>query len=132
MPIKDKSIYPSDWQQISLRIREREGQRCKFCSVENGAVGARDLNGEWHSQNSIDNMNSTVGWNLFGECPKIIRIVLTVAHLDHDPANNADDNLAALCQKCHLNYDSELHKRNSADTREAKKSQGLFTTARGE
>lgn len=29
--------------------------------------------------------------------------VLTVDHVvDHDPANVADDNLAALCQRCHL------------------------------
>ena len=27
---------------------------------------------------------------------------LTVHHLDGDPANCADDNLVALCQKCHL------------------------------
>ena len=29
------------------------------------------------------------------------RALLTVAHLDHDPGNNAEDNLAALCQACH-------------------------------
>lgn len=29
--------------------------------------------------------------------------VLTVDHIvDHDPANVSDDNLAALCQRCHL------------------------------
>ena len=31
---------------------------------------------------------------------------MTVAHLDHDPANNADDILAALCQACHNRYDA--------------------------
>lgn len=28
--------------------------------------------------------------------------VLTVDHLDHDPGNCADENLLALCQRCHL------------------------------
>ena len=37
---------------------------------------------------------------------KYLVIVLTVAHLDHTPENCADDNLVALCQKCHNNYDS--------------------------
>jgi len=29
---------------------------------------------------------------------------LTVHHLDNDPKNDADWNLAALCQRCHLRY----------------------------
>jgi hypothetical protein len=32
-------------------------------------------------------------------------IVLTVAHLDQDKGNNRFSNLAALCQRCHLNHD---------------------------
>jgi len=27
---------------------------------------------------------------------------LTIHHLDGDPGNNADENLVALCQRCHL------------------------------
>lgn len=40
---------------------------------------------------------------------KYIKIVLTIAHLDHDETNwNVKDHrLAALCQKCHLTYDAE-------------------------
>jgi 5-methylcytosine-specific restriction endonuclease McrA len=33
------------------------------------------------------------------------RVVLTIAHLDQNPANNAEANLRALCQRCHLNHD---------------------------
>ena len=38
---------------------------------------------------------------------KIIKIVLTIAHLDHDETNwdVKDERLAALCQRCHLRYD---------------------------
>lgn len=28
--------------------------------------------------------------------------MLTVHHIDYNPQNNADDNLIALCQRCHL------------------------------
>lgn len=33
---------------------------------------------------------------------------LTVHHLDLNPSNNADWNLAALCQRCHLKVQSYL------------------------
>jgi hypothetical protein len=33
---------------------------------------------------------------------------LQVAHLDHDPGNNAADNLAWMCPSCHWNYDGDL------------------------
>jgi len=34
---------------------------------------------------------------------------LTVHHLDDDPANCADDNLVALCQRCHLRWQSRWY-----------------------
>ena len=37
-------------------------------------------------------------------CTYIV-IVLTVAHLDHNPENCTDSNLASLCQRCHNIYD---------------------------
>ena len=32
--------------------------------------------------------------------------MLTIAHLDHNPANSDPTNLRALCQACHFGYDS--------------------------
>jgi len=32
---------------------------------------------------------------------------LSTAHLDHDPTNNAEENLAALCRICHNRNDSK-------------------------
>lgn len=34
------------------------------------------------------------------------RVVLTIAHLDHDKTNNGNNNLAARCQKCYTSYDA--------------------------
>ncbi|MDO7873985.1 hypothetical protein Q5H93_04505 [Hymenobacter sp. ASUV-10] len=42
--------------------------------------------------------------------PKPWRIVLTIAHLDHGLINHSDSNLAALCQRCHLNHDRKTVK----------------------
>ena len=81
MPIRPelKSLYPPDWAAISRRIRfERAGNRCEWCRAEN-------------YQPHPDTGS---------------KVILTVAHLDHNPANNADDNLAALCQRCHNTYDA--------------------------
>ena len=88
MPMQ-RDRYPANWHAISLRIRNREGWACKFCQAEAGKP------------------NPITGSN----------VVLTVAHLDHDTTNNADANLAALCQRCHLSYDSIQHMQNSAATR---------------
>lgn len=132
MPM-DRSKYPPDWKQISLRIRERDGWRCKWCGVANKAYGARDHHGEWHDEDSIHHLNSDVGYALFGDdFPEMFRIVLTVAHIDHDPSNNTDDNLAALCQKCHLNHDRAQHMANAAQARQAKRRAAVLATGQGE
>ncbi len=44
---------------------------------------------------------------------KHIRVILTIAHLDHDAENHdvALDRLKAMCQLCHLRYDKQEHKK---------------------
>jgi len=37
------------------------------------------------------------------------KVMLTIAHLDHDIANNSFENLKALCQRCHLGHDLGHH-----------------------
>jgi 5-methylcytosine-specific restriction endonuclease McrA len=36
-------------------------------------------------------------------------VIITTAHLDRNQANNARENLAALCQRCHLRHDIHQH-----------------------
>ena len=48
---------------------------------------------------------------------RVTKIVLTIAHKDHDPTNNAEENLAAWCQFHHLKWDQELHRRHARETR---------------
>lgn len=121
-PMK-RELYPSDWPAIRAKVKERAGNKCEGCGVANHAVGARDKRGDWHNQDEIDHMNSDVGYSMFGEYPKIIRIVCTTAHLDHNPGNNDLANLKFWCQACHNRYDSPMRVRNAAKTRQAKREQ---------
>lgn len=108
MPI-DYSRYPDNWEEIRQDILERAGHCCEFCGVANYAVGARDFSGAWHNERDIHLMNSTAGFELFGDFPDMKRIVLTIAHLDQNIDHNDYGNLAALCQACHLNHDREFN-----------------------
>jgi len=112
MPItpENKHRYPDNWQEIRTEILERASNCCEFCGVENGAWGYRDEDGEFrraeHGCCELDEM---------------FRVVLTVAHLDHNPENNDPGNLKALCQRCHNRYDAPHRQRNAARTRRRKK-----------
>ena len=51
--------------------------------------------------------------------PKRVRVILTIAHLDHDESNKnvTDDRLKAACQLCHLRYDAkEKYRRRNTHT----------------
>jgi hypothetical protein len=49
--------------------------------------------------------------------PKPIVIVLTVAHLNHQPEDCRPENLAAMCQRHHLAYDLQHHRQTAYATR---------------
>lgn len=103
MPI-DYKKYPANWHEISKRIRERSGGQCECDGMCNLHHGRRcvEINGEpaiWANG----------------------KIVLTVAHLNHTEMDCRDENLKALCQRCHLRYDSKLHALNAAETRRLKR-----------
>lgn len=99
------SRYPKDWKAISWQIRsERAGWCCEWCGACNG----------WPHPDTGSN------------------VVLTVAHLGvpladgrpgdkHDKSDCRPENLAALCQRCHLNFDRPDHMARAAATRERKK-----------
>ena len=120
MPIKREN-YPVNWLELRKRVQNRAGDKCEQCGVPNHESGARDKRGKWHSQDGIDGMNSDVGYSLFGDYPKIIRIVCTTAHLDHDTTHNDLDNLQFLCQRCHLAHDREVNQATATVTRRQKK-----------
>lgn len=136
MPM-DKSRYPPNWDEISRRIRERAGNKCEQCGVPNHTWGYRDKNGRFWTEEEIAQADGDHPFN--GKEPKPIRIVLTVAHLGvskpdgspgdkHDKMDVRDENLRALCQRCHLLYDMDEHIANARKTRERKRAEALAAT----
>jgi hypothetical protein len=115
MPI-DMKRYPPDWKQISASVREHAGHKCEFCGVPNHAIGYRDRRGVFHEVTPDDVSFYEALWHI-----KVIKIVTTVAHLDHDTTNNDPANLRELCQRCHLRYDLKHHLRNASHTRAVKR-----------
>jgi 5-methylcytosine-specific restriction endonuclease McrA len=98
MPIRaeNRSRYPKNWPAISRAIRERAGNRCEECGAENGQP------------------HPTTG----------SRVVLTCAHLDHQPENCASANLRAWCQKCHNAYDAPMRAAGIRERRRATMADG--------
>jgi 5-methylcytosine-specific restriction endonuclease McrA len=84
MPVNYNDYHPK-WSLISRLIRfKRANNRCEWCGAENYKV------------NPIDES----------------QVVLAVAHIDRNIANNRFSNLAALCQRCHLKHDRTQHSRS--------------------
>jgi len=118
MPIKteNKNRYPKNWNEISHYIRVVRAQgKCEFCGVENYSIGfwMRDkfIKIENSHQGEMDELDAIAAGY------KIIKIVLTTAHLDHIPENCDESNLKALCQRCHNRYDVKHRKHTRHETK---------------
>lgn len=84
MPI-DYSLYHPKWSLISKLIRfRRAGNKCEICNAEN------------YKPHPVT----------------ASKVILTVAHMDHNKNNNRFWNLKALCQRCHLGHDIKQHVSN--------------------
>jgi hypothetical protein len=132
MPVKpeNKHRYPKNWPEVRAAIVWRARGRCEQCGVKNHEIGGRTRDGSWLKAHPMGRANATPGswwWCSNGtrlEYLRIVRIVLTVAHLDHQPENNSPENLRALCQRCHLAHDHVHHQQNAYATRRKGKAAG--------
>lgn len=92
MPIRpeNRARYPADWRAISLEVRERAGGRCE------GSPAFPDCRAENGRPHPVTGS----------------RVVLTVAHLNHQPEDcgrpGDRPNLRAWCQRCHNTYDAPV------------------------
>jgi hypothetical protein len=111
----DYKLYPENWlSDIRPLILRRAGAipekgieaKCEWCGVQNHTVASRSTEAQ----------------------PNPTWVVLTIAHLDQDIEHNDPDNLAALCQKCHLLWDRPWHLINAGLTRDRHKNQPLLPT----
>ena len=117
MPIRpeNKELYPKDWKQIRAEIKDRALDKCEICGVQNHDVGIRFENGTFHrldggwKPGQMWQMTETKSF-------KVIRIVCTVMHLNHDPTDNGQPgnrpNLKFGCQRCHNKHDAAFRAAN--------------------
>lgn len=112
MPV-DRRRYPPNWEEISYRIRfVRAGGRCE------GSPAYPDCRAEHGKPHPVTGSI----------------VILTTAHLGvdkpdgspndkHDKMDVRDENLKAMCQRCHLYFDIEEHMANAAVTRRRRREQ---------
>ncbi len=98
MPM-NRSNYADNWEEISNAVRFVRAAGC--CEGSPAYQNCRAQHGEPHPVTGS-------------------KVVLTVAHLDHDTQNNKMYNLRAMCQRCHLTYDAAIHAKHATETRRAK------------
>ncbi len=134
MPIsaENRALYPprAEWLAIRARILSRAQHACEWCARRDREWQVVGPGSQWvdsdvaHLDLESNGVELDEGWRL-------VKTILTVAHLDQDPTNNDDDNLRALCQRCHLTHDAGQHARNAARTRDRKRGQTrMFEEAR--
>lgn len=150
MPFK-RELYPANWNAISKHIREQRAQNKCECRGEcgqehNGRCNAPNneyvwrpsIGGQWFDDSEFepDQPNGKTHFVhslAITEMFRRVKVILTVAHLNHNPKDCRKSNLRAMCQACHLRYDAKHHAKNAAQTRRNKKVKaGQLELGRGE
>lgn len=118
----DYKRYPPNWKtEIVPRILKRAENKCELCGLKNKdivfsiKVWMKAENGKYKYKSIwFSEENDTIRMSqYFWEDVKKVRVVLTIAHLDHDETNweVEDKRLKAMCQMCHLTYDGKEKQR---------------------
>jgi hypothetical protein len=127
MPIKreNRKRYPANWPEIRAAILARAGNCCEQCKVKNGQIIARGAGpfagtyqtdeAEVHDAETGEHI-TRVRMSEY-QVKNMVEIVLTIAHLDHQPENCDPTNLRAWCQMHHLRYDAAHHAETARTTR---------------
>jgi hypothetical protein len=137
MPIKRENyhLYPGgsphskEWKAIVARIKARAGNVCERCRVPNRVLIRRDKaariyvlpDGEIRSADTgetLGTLTDATPW--FDRLEDPVEVILTVAHVEHDPRRNDDTDLRAWCQMCHNGHDGAHRRANAARTRAAR------------
>jgi hypothetical protein len=122
----NRKRYPANWEAISLEIRSASSWTCQSCGKPCRKPGEtpeqfcdrlyqNEIHDQWINQLYEEVTDDETGEVM--ETIKIGRFTLTVAHVNHDPANCDRENLIAECAPCHLKRDAQHHARNASHTR---------------
>ncbi|MDR6195941.1 hypothetical protein [Siphonobacter sp. SORGH_AS_0500] len=117
MPFDRKKYHPK-WSLITRMVRRRAANCCEECRVKNDRFvirGKGKQKGTYRYATGCEIIEfqglrlEGVGYWKAAKQLGMVRVVLTISHLDRDRKNNRFDNLKALCQYCHLNYDRPVN-----------------------
>jgi len=117
MPMQ-RERYPANWEAIAHGVKYAANWTCQECGRPCRKPGVDwtefclwllNQGGPegWYAETCDEVIDEETGEWGYVERPG--RSVLTVAHLDQNPANNAPSNLKALCSVCHLRHDAIAH-----------------------
>lgn len=112
MPVRaeDQHWYEGEkWQAVRRQVLARAKDACE-CGGECGRHGGASNGYRCGRANRSDYRNAN---------GHLVRVLLEIAHTDHDPSHQDPARLRAYCQECHLLYDRMHHLRNATATRRA-------------
>ena len=119
MPI-DYARYPPNWKtEIVPAVLGRAENKCECCGLDNKqivfAIKLWIKTGGRYKHKSIWFCDERDAHRESDGVYFPVKVVLTVAHLDHDELNHDVklDRLKAMCQLCHLRYDAKEKYRRS-------------------
>ncbi len=97
----NRSNYVEEHEEIRRWIQGRAQDLCEWCTAPNHVFGFHNKEGDFYlapGPGPVPSAEDSPGY-------VAKKIILTMAHLDQDTRNNDPENLAFLCQRCHLNHD---------------------------
>lgn len=92
MPMQ-RDLYPESWNQIAIDIKVAVNWRCEECGKACRRSGESLVDFCKRTGKDFDLLQNPQRWTL------------TVAHLNHIPADVRDENLKAMCAPCHGRMD---------------------------
>lgn len=110
MPI-DMTKYNPFWDFLRELISHRDRNRCARCKAPHLVRIWRMRDRSWRPCSPEENASGARSQKTPPPpgAKALILCVCSVAHLDWDRANDAPENLALLCQQCHLDHDRPQH-----------------------
>lgn len=105
--------YNADWQATSCNIRiHRAGNKCEVCKIDNEIIIKRFSNNTWRLADIgelglVEHFKTQFKMKMHQaiKAAGLKKVILSVAHLNHNEKDDRPENLLCGCQWCHLKHD---------------------------